>query len=75
MIIKVKVKTNSRHTLIKPLIDGSLMVCLKSPPKENKANLELIKILSDLYDLPQNHVQITTGAHKKEKTITLLPKI
>jgi uncharacterized protein len=75
MIIKVKVKPNSRHALIEPLIDGSLVVRVKSPPRENKANLELIDLLSDFYSLPKSHIQVTSGAHKKEKTVTLLSSI
>ncbi len=74
MIIQVKVKPNSRHALIEPQIEGNLIVRLKSPPKEGKANKELIKLLSSFYSLPQSHIQITSGHHKKEKTVLVLEK-
>ncbi len=74
MRIKVKVKPNSRHALIEPQIDGTLIVRVKSPPKEGKANQELIKSLSLFYSLPPSHIQITSGAHRKEKTVTILKR-
>ena len=47
--IAVKVKPNSQQQKITEVEDGSLIVHLKSPPVDGKANQELIKLLAKKY--------------------------
>ncbi len=46
MGIIVKVKPNSKHQKIETSVDGTLIVSVKSPPIDGKANQELIKLLA-----------------------------
>ncbi len=41
---------------ISELDDGTLLVFLKSPPVDSKANAELIKLLADRLDLPKSYI-------------------
>ncbi|PMB31410.1 hypothetical protein CEN47_11490, partial [Fischerella thermalis CCMEE 5319] len=54
MQIKVKVKPNSKMQKIEAAADRSLIVYLKSPPVDGKANEELIKVLFDNFHVPQS---------------------
>jgi len=42
-----------------------------SPAKENKANLSVIKTLSEYFDIPINHISIVSGKKNKEKRVYL----
>jgi len=42
---------------------------VNSPAKDNKANLEVLKKVSDFFDKPLLDVFVVTGAKSKEKTI------
>ena len=67
MIIKVKVKPNSKKQEIQTDIDGKISkVFLKKPAKDNKANVELIKFLSKHF---KAKVKIIKGFTSKRKTI------
>ncbi|NYZ77174.1 DUF167 domain-containing protein [Candidatus Micrarchaeota archaeon] len=48
--------------------DGAVKIYLKSPPEQNKANLELIRGLEDIFGKP---VRILSGAASKKKKIEI----
>ncbi|MBC7825917.1 MAG: DUF167 domain-containing protein [Candidatus Parcubacteria bacterium] len=70
-IFKVKVKPNSKQQKIEQQDDGSFLIHLKSPPVDGKANQELIKLLSDRFNLPKCHITIKSGVSSKHKLIEL----
>lgn len=70
MIIEVFVKTSRRISDIS-LEDGRYIVSLKSKPHNNKANLELIDILSSHFDTPKSCVKILQGKRSRKKLIEL----
>ncbi len=71
MILKVKVKPNSKSVAVEKVSDGVLRVNLKSPPIDGKANAELIGILSDFLDVPKSNIIIKAGKGSKEKLIEI----
>jgi uncharacterized protein len=71
MKIQVKVKPNSRHQSILELEDGSFVICLKSPPIDGKANVELIKLLANRFDVPKSYITIKSGLSGKIKLIDI----
>lgn len=71
-IWQVKVKPNSKQQGITKESDGSLKITLKSPPVDGKANQELIKLLSDYFDVPKSQINIKSGLGSKTKLIELL---
>ena len=48
-----------------------LMIKLRSQAKKGKANLELIKLLSEILDIESNQLNIIKGEHSTQKTIVL----
>ena len=49
-----------------------LRVKVAAPPKEGKANKELIKILSERYDIPKSKVFIIAGEKSRNKVVEII---
>ncbi len=65
MIIKVKVKPNSgKQEIIKE--GGNYIVSLKSVPKDNMANIELVKLLKKYFN---KSVRIKSGTTSRNKIV------
>lgn len=71
MKIKVKVKPNSKQQKIEKTADGSLIVRLKSPPIDGKANNELIELLAKQFKVSKSEITIYTGLSSKNKLIEI----
>ena len=70
---QVKVKPNSKKQSIEELEDGSLMIHLKSPPVDGKANKELIELLAKKFAVPKAKISIKSGLSSKIKLIEIDP--
>ena len=68
---KVKVKPNSKQQKIEEQLDGSLIVYLKSPPVDGKANEELIKVLAEKFDVPKSYIRIKSGLSSRQKLVEI----
>ena len=68
MTIKIKVKTNSRGQDIEKISDCEYFVKLKSAPENNKANLELVKVLKKYF---KKEIKIKSGFSSRNKVIEL----
>lgn len=71
-ILNVKVLCNKSES--KVIIDESsdrIIVHLKLKPIKGKANLGLIKIISKYLKIPQNSIEIISGAKSKNKLIKI----
>jgi uncharacterized protein len=71
---KVKVKPNSKQQKIHEQADGSLTVHLKSSPVDGKANEELIKLLSEKFDVPKSYIRIKSGLSSRQKLVEIDPE-
>jgi uncharacterized protein len=69
--LRVKVKPNSKKQDIQTAEDGSLIVHLKSPPVDGKANTELIKLLAERFDVPKSSIRIKSGLSSKQKLVEI----
>jgi uncharacterized protein (TIGR00251 family) len=49
--------------------DGALRVRVAAPPVDGAANRELIRTLAKIFKLPQNAVEIVSGANSKSKVV------
>jgi len=68
---RVKVKPNCQQQKIEELADGSLIVHLKSPPVDGKANEELIKLLAKKFAVPKSSISIKSGTTSRQKLIEI----
>ena len=71
MKITVKVKPNSKEQNIIKNEDGSLLVRLKSPPVDGKANQELINILAKEFKVKKSQIKIKYGSSSRQKLIEI----
>ena len=68
---QVKVKPNSKRQSIEEQADGSLMVHLKSPPVDGKANQELIALLAERFNVSKSKISIKSGLSSKTKLVEI----
>ena len=71
VILKIKVKPNSKQQNILEEPDGSLKISLKSPPVEGKANQELIKLLAKKFGVSKSEIIIKAGLSSRNKLVEL----
>jgi uncharacterized protein len=69
--LSVKVKPNSKQQKIETGEDGGLIIRLKSPPVDGKANAELIKLLAEAYGVRKSQVTIKSGLTSKIKQVEI----
>jgi len=68
MKIQVKVKPNSKTEEVS-LEGDSFIVRVKEPPREDKANQAVIKLLAQHFGVSQSRVRILSGFRSKNKFI------
>ena len=68
MIINIKVKPSSEKQEIKELSNNHYTISLKNPPENNKANLELVKLLKKHF---KKDIKIIKGKKSKNKIIEI----
>ncbi len=66
MIIKIKVKPNSKEQKIEKISENEFKINLKEKAEDNKANLELLKLLRREFKKP---VRIIKGLKSKNKIV------
>ena len=71
LIIQINVKTGLQDNYLK-FEDGQIILGIKSLPLNNKANLEVIKILSKLFRVDDIDIIIIQGMSNNIKTIKII---
>jgi uncharacterized protein (TIGR00251 family) len=66
--IQVNVKPNSKTEEVSRE-GNSLVIKVKEPPKEGKANQAVIRLLARHFGVPQSRINITSGIRSKNKVI------
>lgn len=70
VLLQVTVKAGSKQQKVE-IDDDRLLFFLRSPPTDNQANKELLKMLVRLTGISSSQIQIISGATSKHKTILL----
>ena len=69
---KAKITPNSgKHEISGFLANGTMKIKLKSAPEQGKANAELIKLLSEHFEVPSKNITIIKGQNSPLKTIVI----
>jgi uncharacterized protein len=71
MKISVKVKPNSKGGQIEEVGRHQLLVKVKAPAHENKANQELRERLAEYFRIPKSHISIVAGLKSKQKIVKI----
>jgi uncharacterized protein (TIGR00251 family) len=70
-VIQIKVKPNSRASLLVQNEDGTFVAQLKSPPVDGKANEELIALVAKHFGCRKSEVSIKSGGSSRTKLIQI----
>ena len=72
MIINVKVKPGSKAgDKIEKQSDGTYIIYLRARAHDGEANVALIKLLAEHFDVPKTSIKIKSGAASRTKLIEL----
>ncbi|MFA5130557.1 MAG: DUF167 domain-containing protein [Patescibacteria group bacterium] len=71
MRITVHVKPNAKTTELVSREHGVWTIKLHAPPMEGKANEELIRFLSEEFDVPKSSIEIVKGQTAKVKIVEI----
>lgn len=68
MNVEVRVKPgNKKGPQVQLALDGSLLVFVREPAVEGKANAAVIKQLANYYDVPKSQVHLKSGQKSRLK--------
>ncbi len=70
-IIQIKVKPNSRASLLQQNEDGTWLAHIKSPPIDGKANEELIALVAKHFGYRKSEVSIKSGGSSRLKLVQI----
>lgn len=70
MILKIKVKPESGKQEIKKTEEGYI-ISLKEKAKNNKANIEMLKLLKDYFKSDFKEVKIIKGLRNRNKIVEI----
>ncbi|HEV8613702.1 MAG TPA: DUF167 domain-containing protein [Gemmatimonadales bacterium] len=67
--IRLHVQPRASHTELAGLHGDALKVRLASPPIEGAANLELVRFLAGVLEVPRSSVELVAGLAARRKTV------
>lgn len=70
-VIQVKVKPNSRASLLQQKEDGTWLAQIKSPPVDGKANEELLALVAKHFECRKSDVSIKSGGSGRVKLVQI----
>lgn len=70
-VIQIKVKPNSRASVLEQKDDGTWLAQIKSPPVDGKANEELIELVAKYFDCRKSDVSIKSGGSGRVKLVRI----
>jgi len=71
VLIQIKVKPNSRASLLEQKEDGTWIAQLKSPPVDGRANEELLALVAKHFECRKSEVTIKAGGSGRLKLVRI----
>ena len=71
MFINIKVKPNSGRQEIQKLENNNYLIYLKENPENNRANKELINLLSKYFNVAIANIKIKRGIKSNKKLVEI----
>lgn len=72
MKLLAQIKPNSKITKAEKLPDGSYVLRVQYPAKENHANIAAIELLAKTLNAPKTKIRLLKGAKSKYKTFEII---
>lgn len=70
--LPVRVKPRSSRSGPVAIRDGALVVAVRAPPVEGKANAELLKVLAKVLGVPRSRLALAAGATGRHKLVDVM---
>ena len=70
-IISVSVKPQAKKESVTQVSANEYQVAVKAPPHEGKANLAVIKLLSEHFSVPKSRIKIVRGHKARKKVVAI----
>ena len=67
--LQIKVKPNSRASVLEQAADGTWVARVKAPPVDGKANAELVELVAEHWKCRKADVTIKSGASGRMKLV------
>ncbi|HLD17617.1 MAG TPA: DUF167 domain-containing protein [Patescibacteria group bacterium] len=72
MILTIHVQPNAKQTRLSTWLDeNTVKICLAAPPRDGKANRELLLFLADLFKTPPSSLCLARGATGRIKWVKI----
>lgn len=68
----IHAKPKSKKEFVERVDDTHLIVAVKDPPVNNRANLAIIDVLAEYYGIAPSRVSIVSGHASKEKVVEIV---
>jgi uncharacterized protein (TIGR00251 family) len=69
--IRISVKPNARKAEMIKLADGEYRALVSAPAQDGKANLALIELLAEYFEVPKTTIKILRGHGARHKLIEI----
>lgn len=69
MKLSITIKPNARQNAVQVREDGGLIVLVKAPAAEGKANKKLIEVLSKFLGKPKSSISVVHGKTSRHKIV------
>jgi uncharacterized protein (TIGR00251 family) len=70
-IVDIRVIPRAKKSEVAGTRDHWLLVRLKTPPVDGKANTELVRLLAAVLDVPRQSIQIVAGERSRGKRVRI----
>lgn len=71
VVFRVRVAPRSSRSAVIGVFEGALKVSLTAAPVDGAANTALIKLLSQVFDVPKSTIAIIRGERSRNKTVRI----
>jgi uncharacterized protein len=71
LTISVSVKPQAKKESVTRISASEYQVTVKAPPHDGKANLALIKLLSEYFSVPKSQIKIVHGHTARRKVLAV----
>jgi uncharacterized protein (TIGR00251 family) len=71
LTISVSVKPQAKKEAVTQVSASEYQVSVKAPPHDGKANLAVIKLLSEYFSVPKSQIKIVRGHTARKKLLAI----
>lgn len=72
VVIRLHVQPGARREQIVGLHQNRLKIAVTDPPDRGRANAAVIRLLSDVLQIPRSQIQLLRGATSRQKDVLLM---